>query len=129
MSTLPLQLLATAYPSLETTPQTSPISFQTALLVLLVGALLILAKKLTDLNQRLAQVELRTRPPFPAEAKTEPSRTDRVIAPETIAAICAAIHTTLGSRARLVAVGEICPKRQDWSAEGRRLIFQSHKVR
>jgi hypothetical protein len=38
-------------------------------------------------------------------------------------------QTALHGRHRIISVGEIIPKRQAWSAEGRRQVFSSHKVR
>jgi hypothetical protein len=46
-----------------------------------------------------------------------------------VAAISAAVHTTLRSRLRILSVGQVSPDRQAWSAEGRRQVFASHKVR
>lgn len=120
------QLLADTSASVAAASQTSdPISFQTALLVIIAGALLFLAKNLAKLNNRLATVEAVSRAPFaPREASGA-----GVVEPEVVAAISAAIHTTLGARHRIISVGEIYPNRLAWSAEGRRQVFGSHKVR
>jgi len=127
------QLLAETSSSVETASQTSdPISFQTALLVIIASALLLVAKNLASLNHRISSVE---------SGKTSNNRQDGAIgtqhsampagmvAPEVVAAISAAIHTTLKGNHRIISVGQICASRQAWSAEGRRQVFSSHKVR
>jgi len=102
--------------------------FKTVLLVILVLALFAVTRKLIGLHRRIEVLE--TNPPFPAPAASRiSSPTNDSIAPETVAVISAAIHTTLRSRLRILSIGQICPQRQAWSAEGRRQVFASHKVR
>jgi len=121
-------------PSLITTVQnvaqaespTSLIDFKTALLVVVTVALFAVSKKLIGLHRRIEVLE--TTPPFPSPSFNQ-TTPDNTIAPETVAAISAAIHTTLRSRLRILSVGLIDPNRQAWSAEGRRQVFASHKVR
>jgi hypothetical protein len=104
----------------------SLIDFKTTLLVVVTVALFAVSRKLIGLHRRIEILE--TAPPFPATLpiKTKP---DDAIAPETVAAISAAVHTTLRARLRILSVGQVCPHRQAWSAEGRRQVFSSHKVR
>lgn len=60
-------------------------------------------------------------PPPPAPVPTGPS-------PATVAVIIAAVHCTLGHRPhRIISVSPAEP--HDWSREGRRDIFSSHRVR
>jgi hypothetical protein len=47
--------------------------------------------------------------------------------PLHVALITAAVHATLGPRARVVALAK--PHAPEWAAEGRRAIFATHKVR
>lgn len=109
-------------------PPSDPISFQTALLVIIAGALLFVAKNLAGLNSRIASIESgRISAKRPGVAPS--ASASGMISPEVIAAISAAIHTTLKGRTRILSVGQICPDRQAWSAEGRRQVFSSHKVR
>ena len=123
-----LSLLATIQTVAETEPPTSLIDFKTALLLVVTVALFAVSKKLIGLHRRIEALE--TTPPFPSSSKSpEKTKTDNTIAPETVAAISAAIHTTLRARIRILSVGQICPHRQAWSAEGRRQVFSSHKVR
>lgn len=130
------QLLADVTASAETTAQattpTDPISFQTALLVVIAGALIFLAKNLANLNRRLASLEASPNPAKlrASHAKAPPAaESTNGVTAEVIAAITAAVHTTIKGPARILSVGPICPNRQAWSAEGRRQVFSSHKVR
>jgi hypothetical protein len=103
----------------------SLIDFKTALLVIVTVALFAVSRKLIGLHRRIEVLE--TTPPFFHRSnKTTPGDP---IAPETVAAISAAVHTTLRSRLHILSVGLISPDRQAWSAEGRRQVFASHKVR
>jgi Na+-transporting methylmalonyl-CoA/oxaloacetate decarboxylase gamma subunit len=47
----------------------------------------------------------------------------------TVAAITAAIHAVFGARARIVSLSPESGPGQAWSKEGRREIYQSHRVR
>jgi len=49
--------------------------------------------------------------------------------PRVIAAISAAVHTALRGRARIVSIVPQAAHSQVWSHEGRRDIYQSHRVR
>ena len=133
----PLTFFASASQAVaETIPSSGPTSFQTVLLIIIAGALLFLVRSQAKLNTRLASLEAAktatTQPASiiqtPPNANSSPKTNDSV-PPQIVAAISAAIHTTLRARYRIVSVGEICPHRQAWSAEGRRQVFSSHKVR
>lgn len=65
--------------------------------------------------------------PATASAST-PLVPDDGVPPEIVALITAAVHVTLGTRAR---VTHVKPTRidGDWAREGRRQIFASHRVR
>jgi hypothetical protein len=131
-----LPILASATTAVDPITTSAPsdlISFQTALLVIIAGTLVFLAKSLSGLNSRLTQIESdgenasgRTSGTTPVRHNAMPSG---VVPPEVVAIISAAIHTTLKGRHRIISVGQICPNRQAWSAEGRRQVFSSHKVR
>jgi len=124
---LPL-LLSTVQNVAQAESPTRLIDFKTALLVIVTVALVAVSRKLIGLHRRIEVLE--TTPPFPAPgaSRTPPLSRD-TITPETVAVISAAIHTTLRSRLRILSIGQICPHRQAWSAEGRRQVFASHKVR
>jgi Na+-transporting methylmalonyl-CoA/oxaloacetate decarboxylase gamma subunit len=106
-----------------------PIDLKTALLITLVVVTIVLVavtRKLSRLHRRIEVLE--TTAPFPKQT-AEPAAKNGTIPPETVAAISAAIHTTLRGRHRILSVGEINVQRQAWSLEGRRQVFSSHKVR
>lgn len=50
------------------------------------------------------------------------------VPPQVVAVIAAAVHATVGSRARIVKMSPV-QENAAWSAEGRRAIFHSHSVR
>jgi len=114
-------LLAATQAVAQAEPQSPLIDFKTALLVVVTVALYVVTRKLVGLHRRIEVLE--TSAPFPV-APTNPG-----IAPETVAAISAAVHTTLRAHHRILSIGEPCPKRQAWSVEGRRQVFSSHNVR
>jgi hypothetical protein len=118
-------LLSTVQNVAQAESPTSLIDFKTMLLVIVTVALFAVSRKLIGLHRRIEILE--TAPPFPSSLPTQ-TKSDGV-APETVAAISAAVHTTLRSRLRIISVGQVNPDRQAWSAEGRRQVFASHKVR
>lgn len=124
------------------------ISIQTALLVVLAGALLFIAKAFVTLRARIEALERRPQPndaatpalaaPAPATLAalpktpaaapaTTPGPADAMPA-EVFAVIAAAVHATLKGRVRIVGITSQMDDR-GWSLEGRRQIFHSHKVR
>ena len=63
--------------------------------------------------------------PLPAAAGAEEK-----ISVDVRAAIAAAVHVTLGPGHRILDIRQVSGDRQQiWSIEGRRQIFQSHKIR
>jgi len=62
------------------------------------------------------------------EAPLQPTPSE-VADPRVIAAISAAVHTALRGRARIVSIVPQAAHSQVWSQEGRRDIYQSHRVR
>lgn len=64
--------------------------------------------------------------PTPVPAEAAPSVSGP--APAVLAAIAAAVHVTLGNRARVLSVSPVRVD-GDWAREGRRQIFASHRVR
>lgn len=70
--------------------------------------------------------------PVPKAAFTPPAATPvpaENVDTRTIAVITAAIHAVCGSRARIVSLNPESGPGQAWSKEGRREIYQSHRVR
>ena len=69
-------------------------------------------------------------PPTRAATNSAPGTApaDAVISPETFAVIAAAVYLELPGMSRIVEIRQ-SPTAQVWSMEGRRQIFQSHRVR
>lgn len=122
--------LAEAASGIETASQSSePISVQTALLIVIAAALVFLAILHSKLHRRINKVEADSETSSRAPFAQNANATTDAIPPEVVAAISAAVHTTLGSNHRILALGQPCPHRQAWSLEGRRQVFDSHRVR
>lgn len=75
--------------------------------------------------------------PAPAPQQSTPVSSSEAPTAEIFAAIAAAVAVTLGSKARIAGINPIAvsaepavdPSRLQWSMEGRRQIYSSHKVR
>lgn len=67
--------------------------------------------------------------PLAASPSPAPAPVDSGLDPRLIAAISAAIHVTLKSRFQLVSIQPEQTHTPAWSQEGRREIYQSHRVR
>lgn len=100
------------------------------------GALLFLAKTLAAVNHRLSALEAGKAGTGAVPARGSAPATVAHAAAihsgtpvDTIAAIVAAVHVTLGSNHRILKIGAANHDRQAWSMEGRRQVFHSHKVR
>jgi|GEM_PF-1134120 len=101
----------------------------TVLLGLLVLAVLWLASSVSNLRNEIGSLkEMLTAKPRPAVAAPS-APVDTGPTPGELAAIAAAVHFTLGARARVVAVVPPDVNAQAWSREGRREVFQSHQIR
>jgi Na+-transporting methylmalonyl-CoA/oxaloacetate decarboxylase gamma subunit len=67
--------------------------------------------------------------PVPQAPPPQAAPTPEGIDVRTVAAITAAVHVVLGHRARIVSLNPEAGPGQAWSKEGRREIYQSHRVR
>ncbi len=101
-----------------------PISIQTALLLILGGALVFTIRALLALQRRVDSLAAAATPRKPKAA----SRTTAPLPPEILAVITAAAHDALGADHRIVAISAEM-QNHTWSQEGRRQIFSSRKVR
>jgi hypothetical protein len=119
------QVIATSKAIAQAEDPTSFLDFKTVLLIAVTVVLLLVAKKLLGMHRRLEALETAAPFPKPDSAAIE----SNVIPAHTVAAISAAIHTTLNARHKILSIGEAHANRQAWSVEGRRQVFQSHKVR
>jgi hypothetical protein len=137
-------LIASSLPLAESVPSpASALSLSTGFLVIAIGALIVLARLVSDLRARVcalenarenspppAPVALTPAPPPPAALPSVRSGDSAdTISPDVLAVIAAAIHVTLGREARIVGVTPARIEDHTWSLEGRRQIFHSHKVR
>ncbi|GAB4174628.1 MAG: hypothetical protein Fur0032_14340 [Terrimicrobiaceae bacterium] len=109
------------------------IDFGNAVLILAVVGLVLLSKALVDLKARVAAIESgKTNPKRPPAAATVPEEAVAAgavpsISPEIHAVIAAAVFSTVGSNTRIVSVSPT--SNLIWSREGRRAVFDSHRVR
>jgi Na+-transporting methylmalonyl-CoA/oxaloacetate decarboxylase gamma subunit len=92
---------------------------------ILLGALIYLWWTVSRLNRALRLLERRAAPPGPA-AVPPPAG---AVEPTVVAAIAAAVALVVKGRHRIVAVHPDAEAQHAWSAEGRRDIYHSHKVR
>lgn len=112
----------------------SQVSFQTAMLLVIVVVLAFLGKKLADLGRTVRELEERL-------AASAPRATPASVVPphapvggddvdtETAVVIAATVAALWGPSARIVSVGEPRGGVRLWALEGRRQIFASHKIR
>jgi hypothetical protein len=100
----------------------------TAVLILVVVGLALLARSVVSLRREVAALKSAgppaalksAAPAAPAAAPSGPS-------PKVRAAIAAAIHAAFGPGARVISIS--ASPSMLWSQEGRRQVFQSHRIR
>jgi len=104
------------------------IKFESAILVVVLVGLIVLAKMVSDLR---AEVKRLGGPAAAAPRQEAASRAaspaSEAIEPDVFAAIVSAIHFTLGENHHVVSISPV--ESMMWSREGRRSIFGSHSVR
>ena len=119
------------------------IAFETAVLILVVVGLLLLAKSVLSLRSEVNALKRASKgSPGPAgspgvsmastahaasPANEVHKSAPREIPPRVRAAIAAAIFATQGSHHRIVAISPA--QSLIWSREGRRQVFESHRLR
>lgn len=113
------------------------ITVQTALLLIVAAVLAIVVKELLQVRRRVSDLE--SRMPQAADrvnssdgfsAASSDAASQNQISADTVAAITAAVHLVCDSPHRIVAINAPPPEHQQaWSSEGRRQVFQSHRVR
>lgn len=106
-------------------PVVSPISVQTALLLILGLGLLFVAKSLVELNRRVDALTARTRP----KKIQRPENTAGALSPEIVAVISAAVFEVIEADHRIVSISTNLQDNANWSQEGRRQVFAGRKVR
>lgn len=114
----------------STTAQATPVppdsvDMRTALLFVVLVVLVFCIKVVSEMRFRMQRLEAHIAEP-PAQAQRE---TPDDIPPEIVAAITAAIVATVGTSHRIIAVAPLTHDNMAWSMEGRRQVFQSHKLR
>lgn len=117
---------------------TEILKFETAVLLVVVAGLLVLAKIVSDLRAEVRSLRKGMVPAKPeqtsqaapvapsAPAAAAPAPSDEIPA-DIYAAIVSAIHFTLGDSHQIVSVSPA--ESLAWSREGRRSIFRSHTFR
>jgi hypothetical protein len=106
-------------------------NFQTVGTLLLLGALVYLWLTVNRLSQAVRLLEQRARPPAPARlASVAPAPpVEPVIDAGILAAIAAAVAVVVRHPHHIIAVQPDVGAQHAWSAEGRREIYHSHRVR
>lgn len=103
------------------------ISVEAAVMLLLAGLLIYCIKAVADLHRRVDRLaaDVRARPkPKPASTRGD------ALPPQLVAAIVAAVNETLGPGHTVTKiVSAAAHGSANWSLEGRREVFQSHRVR
>jgi hypothetical protein len=107
------------------------LKFETAVLVLVVAGLLVLAKIVSDLRAEVRSLRSAAGSGIkpaqtPAVAPPAPPQPDEIPA-DVFAAIVSAVHFALGESHQVVSVSPA--ESLMWSREGRRSIFRSHTFR
>ena len=106
-------------------------NLQTVGTLLLLGALVYLWLTVNRLSQAVRLLEQRAVLPAPAKpapaAPVSPAAT--VIDAGVLAAIAAAVAVVIRQPHRIIAVQPDSGSQRAWSAEGRREIYHSHRVR
>ncbi len=101
------------------------IHYQIAGLLLVLGALAYLWLAVSRLGRVVRSLEQRLAPPAPAQAAPGAPAIDEGV----VAAIAAAVAVVIRGRHRIIAVQPESSAQRAWSAEGRREIYLSHRVR
>ncbi len=123
-----LYFIASVFDGSQTT---STISMQTAIAVILAVVVAFCASKIASMQGRINALEEKQRPEASADQSTGlGEESSSVTVPrEIVAAISAAVISSLGRNTRIVKVSPTSHESQAWSVEGRRNIFHSHSVR
>lgn len=106
------------------------IKFESAILVVVLVGLIVLAKMVSDLRAEVSRLRgPASAAPAPRQeaASQSASPASEAIEPDVFAAIVSAVHFTLGENHHVVSISPA--ESMMWSREGRRSIFGSHSVR
>jgi hypothetical protein len=111
-------------------------NLQTVVTVLLLGALVYLWLTVNRLREAVRVLEQRALPPAPvlpspaAPAPAVPAPpAEKTLDVGVLAAIAAAVAVVVRQPHRIIAVQSDSGAQRAWSAEGRREIYHSHRVR
>lgn len=109
------------------------IKFESAILVVVLVGLIVLAKMVSDLRAEVSRLRgPASAAPAPrqeaaSQSASPASPASEAIEPDVFAAIVSAVHFTLGENHHVVSISPA--ESMMWSREGRRSIFGSHSVR
>lgn len=113
-------------------PSTAGVDSVVVGLALLAVAMAWQTRSLLRLRAELAEVKASRQPKPgspPSAAVAGPTAGADELSAAQVAVIAAAVHMVFGAKAQIVSVGSGDLEWQAWSREGRRQVFQSHKVR
>lgn len=109
-------------------PADAAISFADALLFAGIVLLIALWTQLSSLRREVAELRERTNRDGGASSQRV-AAAPAEISPQVLAAIAAAVFVTCGVGHHIVAVRDPENSGRVWSTEGRRQIFESHRLR
>ena len=104
-------------------------NYQTVGMLIMLGALGYLWLMVNRLSGTVRILEQRARPPVPTKSTLPVMSAAEVLDEGIVAAIAAAVAVVIRVPHRIVAMHPDYGAQHAWSAEGRREIYLSHKVR
>jgi hypothetical protein len=112
-------------------PSFAVMNLQTVGMLIMLGAIVYLWLTVSRLARTVRSLERRTIPPEPAKNAPSPPEISATAAVDEgiIAAIAAAVAVVVRPPHRIVAIHPDADTQHAWSAEGRRQIYLSHKIR
>ena len=104
-------------------------NYQTVGMLILLGALVYLGLMVNRLSRTVRILGQRALPPAPTQPASPVTSAAAALDEGVVAAIAAAVAVVIRVPHRIVAVQPDSGAQHAWSAEGRREIYLSHKVR
>jgi hypothetical protein len=104
-------------------------NYQTMGMLILLGTLVYLWMMVNRLSRTVRLLEQRARPPAPTQLAPSVMSAAGALDDSVVAAIAAAVALVIRVPHRIAAIHPDFEAQHAWSAEGRREIYLSHKIR